>query len=118
MHPKEERRLVHCMLVALGSNNYRLNRSTGRIVLSIPKKRGAPYGNENALGNKGGGAPLGNVNAEKHGFYTKLSYRFQMMKIEESFMENGHYNVKLVRDIAEKVKIGEVRIKIDFSRGG
>ena len=31
------------------------------------KKRGAPYGNQNALGNKGGGAPKGNQNAKGHG---------------------------------------------------
>ncbi|SET99911.1 hypothetical protein SAMN04487821_1437 [Enterococcus malodoratus] len=118
MHPREKRRRVDCMLLALGSNDYRLNRPTGRIVVSIPKKRGAPYGNKNAIGNKGGGAPIGNINAEKHGFYTNFGYRFQMMKIEESLMESGQYNVELVRDIAEKVKSGEVRVKIDFSRGG
>ena len=106
------------MIVALGSNDYRLNRPTGRIVVSIPKKRGAPYGNKKAVGNNGGGAPLGNVNAEKHGFYTNLGYRFQMMKIEESLMKNGQYSVELVWDIAEKVKSGEVRIKFDFSPGG
>lgn len=116
MHPREKRRRVDCMLVALGSNDYRLSRSKGRIIVSIPKKRGAPYGNKNAVGNKGGGAPLGNINAEKHGFFTDLGYRFQMMKIEESLMENGQYSVELVREIAEKVKSGEVRIKYDFSR--
>ena len=118
MHPKEKNRRVDCMIIALGSNDYRLNRSTGRIVLSIPKKRGAPYGNKNGVGNKGGGAPLGNLNAERHGLYTNLGYRIQMMKIEESLMKNGQYNVELVRNIAEKVKSGEVRIKIDFSPGG
>lgn len=41
-----------------------------------------------------------------------------MMKIEELLMESGQYNVELVRDIAEKVKSGEVRIKFDFSPGG
>lgn len=35
-----------------------------------PKKpRGAPKGSKNALGNKGGGAPLGNKNNYKHGLY-------------------------------------------------
>lgn len=33
------------------------------------KKRGPPKGNKNAVGNSGGGAPLGNVNHLKHGFY-------------------------------------------------
>lgn len=34
------------------------------------RKRGAPYGNKNALGNDGG-APEGNQNARKHGFFSK-----------------------------------------------
>lgn len=34
------------------------------------KKRGAPYGNQNAAGNDGG-APKGNSNAVKHGFFRK-----------------------------------------------
>jgi uncharacterized protein YjcR len=40
----------------------------------IPAKRprGAPKGNQNAKGNKGGGAPPGNTNAMKHGLYRKL----------------------------------------------
>jgi uncharacterized protein YjcR len=106
------------MLLALSTNEYRLNRSAGTIVLSIPKKRGAPYGNKNAIGNKGGGAPIGNLNAEKHGFYTNLGYRFQMVKLEESLIESGQYSVELVQEIAEKVKCGEVRINLGFGRRG
>ncbi|MGG4042112.1 phage terminase small subunit [Bacillus smithii] len=34
-------------------------------------KRGAPIGNINAKGNKGGAAPKGNRNAVKHGFFSK-----------------------------------------------
>lgn len=34
-------------------------------------KRGAPYRNKNAVGNKGGSAPLGNENALKHGLFKK-----------------------------------------------
>jgi len=34
------------------------------------KKRGAPKGNKNAVGNDGG-APKGNQNAKKHGFFSK-----------------------------------------------
>jgi uncharacterized protein YjcR len=33
-------------------------------------KRGAPKGNKNAAGNKGGAAPKGNTNAETHGAYS------------------------------------------------
>jgi uncharacterized protein YjcR len=36
------------------------------------KKIGAPYGNKNAVGSKGGdGAPVGNKRAERHGFFSK-----------------------------------------------
>ncbi|KON86601.1 hypothetical protein AF332_07060 [Sporosarcina globispora] len=34
-------------------------------------RRGAPYRNKNAVGNKGGGAPANNQNAYKHGFFSK-----------------------------------------------
>lgn len=34
-------------------------------------KRGAPYRNKNAVGNKGGGAPMDNQNAVKHGMFRK-----------------------------------------------
>ncbi|MBA1159619.1 phage terminase small subunit [Bacillus sp. C3(2022)] len=36
------------------------------------KKVGAPPGNMNALGNKGGAAPKGNQNAVTHGFFSKF----------------------------------------------
>lgn len=39
---------------------------------NTPPKRGAPYRNKNAVGNKGGpGAPEGNQNAVKHGLFRK-----------------------------------------------
>ena len=119
MHPKEKRRRVTLMFTALGSNNYRLNRSTGKIILTIPKKRGAPYGNSNAVGNKGGGAPLGNLNAEKHGLYTNLGYRWRMMEIEQLLIGSGQYSVELVRGIAEKVKTSQAvtfRYRLSQSR--
>lgn len=34
-------------------------------------KVGAPFGNSNAIGNSGGGAPEGNQNSYLHGFYSK-----------------------------------------------
>lgn len=36
-----------------------------------PKRRGAPFRNRNAVGNKGGGAPMDNKNAEKHGMFSR-----------------------------------------------
>lgn len=37
---------------------------------NVTKRRGAPLGNQNAVGNNGG-APLENTNAEKYGFFRK-----------------------------------------------
>lgn len=45
-------------------------------------KRGAPYGNRNAIGNKGG-APFGNLNAEKYGFNTNIPYRIRLQRFIE-----------------------------------
>lgn len=38
---------------------------------NVAKHRGAPKGNRNAAGGKGGAAPLKNKNAEKYGFFSK-----------------------------------------------
>ena len=37
-------------------------------------KRGAPFGNQNAIGNVGGGAPICNQNARKHGAYSMIGF--------------------------------------------
>ena len=39
---------------------------------NVTKKVGAPKGNKNAVGNKGGSAPEGNINAVKHGAYQTI----------------------------------------------
>jgi phage terminase small subunit len=39
---------------------------------SAPKRKGAPKGNQHAKGNRGGGAPKNNRNAEKHGFFSRI----------------------------------------------
>lgn len=36
------------------------------------RKRGAPVGNKNAVGNRGGAAPKGNSNAVTHGFFRRI----------------------------------------------
>lgn len=38
---------------------------------NVAKHRGGQPGNQNAIGNKGGAAPLKNKNAEKYGFFSK-----------------------------------------------
>lgn len=39
---------------------------------AVPRKRGGQPGNTNARGNRGGGAPAGNINAEKDGAYSRI----------------------------------------------
>lgn len=69
----------------------------------VKKKRGAPYGNQNALGNKGGaprgnknavgnkggGAPYCNLNAEIHGLYSYTYWRnkFLAVKVYNALLE-------------------------------
>lgn len=38
---------------------------------NVPNRRGGQPGNKNAIGNKGGGAPVGNQNSIKHGLFSK-----------------------------------------------
>lgn len=56
-----------------GYNNHELNNnSKNSNSKTNTKRRGAPKGNKNAVGNKGGlGGPLRNKKAEKHGFFSK-----------------------------------------------
>ncbi|MFL0365368.1 phage terminase small subunit [Pseudobacillus sp. 179-B 2D1 NHS] len=52
------------------------------------KKRGAPKGNINAKGNKGGAAPKGNQNAVTHGFFSKF-LPLEMLEIMEAMEERS-----------------------------
>ncbi|EME3580548.1 hypothetical protein QL848_000777 [Enterococcus faecium] len=114
IHQKEEARRINYMLHALFTGDYRLNRSKGVFYIHIPKKKGAPYGNKNAIGNRGGGAPLGNLNAEKTGLYTDLMYRWQMAEIEKRLIEADCWSKEAVTYYAKKVKNGEMRV--NFSK--
>lgn len=52
-----------------------------------PKKRkGAPLNNKNAKGNKGGAAPVGNMNSIKHGAYQSLYV--EMLNMEDKILFN------------------------------
>lgn len=46
-----------------------IQQSSERCTTKKPKPHGAPKGNKNAMGNAGGAAPEGNINAIKHGAY-------------------------------------------------
>lgn len=51
-----------------------------------PKKRGAPPGNANAMGNHGG-APVGNQNALKHGAYARFMTEYMEADEREVFQD-------------------------------
>lgn len=113
IHHKEHRRIKREVLIALSSQNYTLDRSKGAIKIKVPKKRGAPYGNKNAIGNKGNkhaSPPLGNINAQKHGLYANMLYRLQMVKIEEHLIEQNQWSYEAVLYYREKVLNGEIYI--------
>ena len=50
----------------------RLNSNVTIPKSNVTKKAGAPKGNKNAVGNKGGAAPKGNSNAVTHGFFRRI----------------------------------------------
>lgn len=52
-------------------------------------KVGAPYGNQNALGNKGGRAPEANQNARSYGWYSKYYPTTSRNLIKEAEEANG-----------------------------
>ena len=52
----------------------------------MAKLRGGQPGNKNAAGNKGGGAPLGNRNAVKHGGYARITVD-SLSEDEVAFLE-------------------------------
>lgn len=53
-----------------------VQQSSERCTTKKSKPHGAPKGNKNAVGNAGGAAPEGNVNAIKHGAYQNLYAEF------------------------------------------
>lgn len=68
-------------------------------------KKGAPLNNKNAEGNSGGAAPIGNINAIKHGAYQSLYA--DMLSTEEQILFNM---IQPTLNIDEEIKI--LRLKI------
>ncbi|HHD2783811.1 TPA: phage terminase small subunit [Clostridium perfringens] len=64
----------------------------------LNKNRGAPLGNKNALGNKGGGAPEGNLNNFKHGNYIDES-KFSSKKFLAKYIPKA--TIKIIDDIED-----------------
>lgn len=88
------------------------------------KKRGAQFGNKNAVGNRGGpGAPKRNHNAEKHGAYSKI-YFDTLDDEERELLESVDLNeeqilLQQIRDLTIKARRLKRRIKeAEEERGG
>lgn len=64
--------------------------------MALKKKRGGQPGNKNAIGNKGGGAPLFNKNALKHGIY--IIYPPRSMK-EKDYLIKAEQRQEIKRAI-------------------
>lgn len=75
-------------------------------------KVGAPFGNHNAVGNRGGGAAKGNLNALKHGGYSKqLFAEFAADKLQ--YLDD---DIDLERIIIDEIKLLTLRESILLER--
>lgn len=112
---KEKHRIKLAIYTALATKNYTMNRLEGVIHIKIPKKKGAPYGNKNALGNKGGkGGLFGNTNAQKHGFYSNGIYRLFMYDYCQRVMELEKYELLDRESLRIATDIIQQRVKIEI----
>lgn len=74
---------------------------------NTPKKpHGAPIGNQNAVGNAGGGAPLGNTNALKHGGYSSIFWD-TLSEREKEMIDTMDKTVE--QQLLEEIKLLTVR---------
>jgi uncharacterized protein YjcR len=75
-----------------------------------PKKRGAPKGNKNAVGNSGGGAPKGNKNAVTTGEFERLFFS-DLNDEEKQLIQSIEYEKKvLLRQEIALLTVREKRI--------
>ena len=69
------------------------------------RKPGAPYGNQNAKGNSGGG-PIGNQHALKHGLYAK---KIKLDPEEQEWLDNATFFDE-IESLQREVTFCEIRI--------
>lgn len=70
---------------------------------SAQNQRGAPPGNKNAVGNSGGGAPLGNTNNYRHGFY------YDVLKPEEQAFVDSPDSITEAQRLLNEMALCEIR---------
>lgn len=66
----------------------------------------APKGNQYAVGNRGGGAPLGNKNAEKHGAYSRITFE-DLTEEEWQILAGANYGVEQL--LLEEIALLQIR---------
>ena len=71
------------------------------------RKRGGQPGNKNALGNRGGGAPYGNKNAEIHGLYSQIKLSHDEQDYLNDSISEREWQLRLL-----DIKIYRLRNKI------
>lgn len=79
----------------------------------LPPNHGAPRGNQNAIGNAGGGAPFGNTNARKYGSWSGPLKEYHRLD------EQGQaYVDEMVREAVEnsKADLSEEKIRSKAKR--
>jgi len=75
----------------------------------MARLRGGQPGNKNAAGNKGGGAPLGNRNAVKHGGYARITLD-SLSEDEKEFLEDCDTTNDEETMLEHEIKLLTIRI--------
>ncbi|AGM11257.1 hypothetical protein HHTV1_1 [Haloarcula hispanica tailed virus 1] len=84
---------------------------------SVADGRGAPEGNDHALGNPGGGAPEGNTNAMKHGLHMTAERLLEVMderqreEFKHRFLE---YQQKTLNDSQAMAMAAAAVLRVDI----
>lgn len=73
----------------------------------VTKQRGAPKGNKNAVGNKGGAAPKGNKNNYKHGLFEKIVVEFLPEDEKELFFDR---NINEIEELKTTIRMCDLQI--------
>ena len=74
------------------------------------RKPGGQPGNQNAVGNSGGGAPAGNLNAEKDGAYSRIFFDKLTPAEQDAFDTAPRDGVEALRHEMGLLKLRELKI--------
>lgn len=74
---------------------------------NVTKQKGAPKGNKNAVGNKGGAAPKGNKNNYKHGIFEKIVIDFLPEDEKELFFDR---DINEIEELKATIRMCDLQI--------